>query len=641
MKGAGPWLAAAILASAPVAAEIADPPVAKAGVLELIEAVRLTLAHDPNIRLQEATSELLRGVLVEQAGAFDLALTGDLLQQFGQQALTNATRETEQDRRDQLQESVDELDAQGDSLEAQLNELDMLAADPTGAQLSDPTVQSQVNLINLLIGISDDPAEQARLTALRDDTIVEQRGIVADSLAAVRQDQSDTQEDLDNLGAVPSGDEDYLLTIDLELEQPLRNGMAASFFLDFDVDGSNFIGRPKASEFGGKGISDFYDATVGFRVDLPLGEGRGRDSAAAGERAATIDYGASLATLRHTASQRVLATASSYWSLVAAQQRRAIFEESVALQGRLVEMVQALIDAGELAPVELARSRAREINARGQLAAARAELHSARLALVQAVGLEARDAERLPDAREAFPEAPDVGRLDEVPAFHWHRDALARRDDITAAQALIESGKVLHEAARIDLKPKVDLELEVSANSIEEDSNVDTALNGVTTGDWTTPSGKASVSVDWAFANRTNRGQREQTAAVLALREIAARDLERTIRSDVLLALENLRHAGEEMRQSSAAVADYREVVAAEVEKLRLGTSTVIDTILTEQRLTDALLSETAAQQRFWQLLAELRFATGTLVEHAAGGDSRVAERQLLSLPAIDGGSAQ
>ncbi len=639
MKGAGPWLAAAVLLSAPVAAEVADPPAAEAGVLELIEAVRLTLAHDPNIRLQEATSELLRGVLVEQAGAFDLGLTGDLLQQFGQQALTNSTRETEQDRRDQLQASVDELDAQGDSLEAQLAEIDMLAADPTGAQLSDPAVQSQVNLVNLLIEISDDPAEQTRLTELRDDTIVEQRGIVASSLAEVRQDQSETQEELDNLGPVPSGDEDYLLTVDLELEQPLRNGVAASFFVDFDVDGSNYIGRPKDSSFGGKGISDFFDATVGFRVDLPLAEGRGRASAAAGERAAEIDYEASLSTLRHTASQRVLATASAYWSLVAAQQRRSIFEESVALQERLVEMVQALIDAGELAPVELARSRAREINARGQLAAARADLHSARLTLVQAVGLEARDAERLPDAEDLFPVPPDLGPLDEVPAVQWHRGALARRDDLTAALALIESGKVLHEAARVDLRPEVDLELEVSANSIEEDSNIDTALNGVTTGDWTTPSGKASVSVDWAFANRVDRGRREQSAAVLSLREISARDLERTIRSDVLLALENLRHASEEMRLSSAAVADYREVVAAEVEKLRLGTSTVIDTILSEQRLTDALLSEAAAQQRFWQLLAELRFATGTLVEHASGGGSRVTEGQLLSLPAVDGGA--
>ena len=228
-----------------------------------------------------------------------------------------------------------------------------------------------------------------------------------------------------------------------------------------------------------------------------------------------------------------------------------------------------------------------------------------------------------------------------MPAVQWHRGAVARRDDLTAARGLVESGKVLHESARIDLRPEVDLELEVSANSIEEDSNIDTALNGVTTGDWTTPSGKVSVSVDWAFANRVDRGRREQSGALLALREISARDIERTIRSDVVLALENLRYAGEEMRQSSTAVAEYREVIAAELEKLRLGTSTVIDTILTEQRLTDALLSEAAARQRFWQLLAELRFATGTLVEHGADGDSRVDERRLLSLPSGDGGTAR
>jgi outer membrane protein TolC len=609
-----------------------DPPAASGGVLELIDAVRLTLAHDPNIRLQETTADFLAGVLEEQAGAFDLGLTSDVSYQFGQQGLTDSTREDEQQRRDDLQTEIDDFAEQGDALAVELAELEALQSDPAGFELSDPVLQAQVNLINLLIERSDDPSRQAQFTQLRDDSIADEIAIVSSDLAEVRDDEADSREDLALLGEVPSGQEDYFFDYELELAKPLRSGQTLTAFTDFEVDGENYIGKAKDADLGGTGVIDFYDATVGFRVDLPLGEGRGRVSAAAGESAARIDWEASLATLRHVAAQRVLLTVQSYWALAAAQRRLAALEESLAINVRLVEIVQALIDAGQVAGAEIARALASEADARGQLAAARADLHAARVALTVATGLEIVDGHRLPAAVDGFPEAADLAPIDDLPTPAWQRAALVRRDDLEAALRLEASGKVLHQAARRDLLPQVDLELEVSARSILESSSVGQGVAEVLAGKWVTPSGSLAATVDWAFANRAGRGLEQQSAALRELRAISARDLERTIRADVVLAMENLRYAAEEMRLASEAVAQYRQVLDAEVDRLRYGTSTVIDALLTEQRLTAARLAEITAQQTYWQLLAELRFATGTLVGHADGG-ARVEARSLLTCP--------
>jgi hypothetical protein len=60
--------------------------------------------------------------------------------------------------------------------------------------------------------------------------------------------------------------------------------------------------------------------------------------------------------------------------------------------------------------------------------------------------------------------------------------------------------------------------------------------------------------------------------------------------------------------------------------------STLIDTLLTEQRLTEALLFRTLTRQQYARLLAQLRFDTGTLIVTEDDG-GMVIEENLLTLP--------
>ena len=101
--------------------------------------------------------------------------------------------------------------------------------------------------------------------------------------------------------------------------------------------------------------------------------GRGSDALAAGERAATVEAHrrrSSTSGLEHPATRRPeqrrrrCCAPRGYWELRAAQESLAILERSVTRQGDLLRATTTLVNGGELARVELARSQAGEARAR-------------------------------------------------------------------------------------------------------------------------------------------------------------------------------------------------------------------------------------------------------------------------------------
>jgi len=76
------------------------------------------------------------------------------------------------------------------------------------------------------------------------------------------------------------------------------------------------------------------------------------------------------------------------------------------------------------------------------------------------------------------------------------------------------------------------------------------------------------------------------------------------------------------VRNTAAAVAQAREAVKSfqaalqgEREKFSLGSSSVVDVLTIEDRLTTALTNQVSAELAYALALAQLRSATGTIVE--------------------------
>jgi len=636
-----------------------SPPVSTGGEMSLLEAVRITLEHEPSIRLQAEDARLRKGILQEATGAFDLTFLGSFEYEYTQQELTKAERDAEEKRREELrQQAADAGDSARDgevlrdSIDNYLTHDDECLANgtcsvcvppPDRPPISDSQLDSAVQLMDFLIQDAcarGDVDQATRIAADRDEYLFDLKPEITADAEAARQTEATNIQKLEALGRIPDVGQAYGGRLDLRLSKPYRTGIVVTPYLTLSGSGSGYQGKPKDSDRGGKGITDTYEAMLGFSVELPLARGKGVESAGAFERAANIDYEASLSALTHSASVAVYRTVLAYWNLVAAQKSLRVWEMSLELQDQLVELTKGLIEADELARAEIIQAQARQTDLKAEVDNARRQVYEARVNLARTVGLEIQDETLIPLAADDFPAAPEDAELDRLLQSDLSQQSVANRYDYRAARQLQESGKVLLKAAEIDLAPVVNLNFDFFFKGLHEDANPLQGLDGALFGNWVGPSGKVGLNVEKPLANNTQLGRLAQQNALYRRQAISTVDLERVIKANVVLAEGQLREAMIQLQRTRESIDLYRQTYDNEIEKLRFGSSTIIDTILTEQRLTDSGQAWVSAGLRYAQILAQLRFESGTLVSEGAGG-KMVSADSLVTLPLAPAGGAK
>ena len=667
MKVSMQWLGRALGASA-VAATLAAPAALPAqdassappayqpprfdygeGRIDLTEAVRLTLENDPNILLDQQDAELQRGVVQELSGEFDWNVIANLSYDYRQTRLRDSQIEREVERRNDLTAQRDFTCSEEIRQRGELENLQRFAGGDPSATLPND-VQQQVDFLDAIIAAEDNDVQRQLLAQARTNLLTRAVTAAQDGVADLAAGCVELNENVANLGPPPEEDEIASGRFDLQITKLFRNGITLTPYLTAGYDHNQFVGRrngyfvdrldenglPVTTEygtplrrffdFGGKNILDLYRTEIGLDVNLPLLRGSGVESVGAPEQAAKIDLYASELVVRHGSSTSTLSTTAAYWQLLAAQERVAVLERSLELQSRLGDLTGQLIEGDVLPRVESARSAAGKANARAQLEGARRDLVTARLALARAMGVDVETVANSPLALGPFPPSPTPEQVRALDPATLSLQALDLRADRLAARELIQSGQVLAEAARRDLRSRLDLALTVSGAAIGEES-FSNAIDR-----WTGPNGAFSLFFDKSIGNNLREGRLAQREALLRQREISATDLERRIRISVVEILRSLEEAAAGLASAEEAARYFQTTIDAEFEKLGLGASTLIDAILTEQQKTGSDLTLVAARQQIALLLARLRFETGTILEWGAEGGRFVPEA-LVTLP--------
>lgn len=615
-----------------------QPPVLSQPSVTLLEAIELTLAHDPTIKLQAETVRQRRGLAQQASGLFDLTLLGQFSYEYVQSELTSSERERLLKKRDDIRQDIAKSEDRIADLEARLadilaNRAALLEGREPPFRFDDPLLEAQLRaLYQQFLNAPPEQREQILndLLAVLRSKELEVRADLADERASA----AEGREKLRKLGTVPRLQQSYQGSLSLQLTKLYRSGMSLAPFLDLSGSGLSYRGKPKEEEFGGPGVKDSYTGRIGFTVGVPLGRGRGVASAGAAERAAELDVAAAMDALTHATSASVLNTTLAFWDALAAQQVLAVHERSLQLQGQLKELAEVLVQADELPRVELVRLQARQAEVQAQVENARRAAHETRLALARAMGLEVVGTGDAPGPADDFPAVPSKVDLACAKASELAAAALERRLDYRAALRLQDSGKVLWRAAAIDLAPRADLAFSTWYGAQSEDSDVLEGLRGAVLGTWAGPSARLGLTVEKPYENNTQQGKLEQATANYRQRAISTRDLERSIKAGVVQELTSLREASRQLVHIEEAVGLHRQALENEMEKLRMGTATVIDTILTEQRYVDAQITLVSARQQLARLLAQLRFQTGTLIS-ANGAGAAVSRDNLVSLPPL------
>jgi outer membrane protein TolC len=376
---------------------------------------------------------------------------------------------------------------------------------------------------------------------------------------------------------------------------------------------------------------------VDFLISLPLLKGRGVQATAAEEMAAESDLEASNLTLYHTISEKVLDTVIEYWSYLADKQTYDQLISSEARAERMVASIKELIAADETPASDLQRMQANLSDKSSVRISGYQNFVQAQQQMGLTIGLHYARFDEVKDPTQGFPDISGAS-LEKLPdILQTLLDAsLERRSDYQATLQEQQSNQILITAAENNLKPKLDLDLNFGFSGQDEGRHYQTYLNPLT---HNIPGISQTISLRYTFppSNSSAKGIRLQRKAALRQSQIQTDDLARTIYSNVKVALESVRNTSYALLNSREAVKAYQVAVKNEKEKFRLGMSTLLDIIDTDDRLTDALLNEIDNRLQVASAIARLRFETGTIITFDEGMYS-VDLKTLITIPDAAGG---
>ncbi len=647
--------------------------------LSLGEAVELTLLYNPELNLTRQDIALAEGQLLQARGSFDhnfgaapsfLYSTRELkdselkqVQEFRDSLESIAA--TFSELRDQLEEALESggepplcpagLVLGGDDIEIggkKFNPSVIIRIDGVDIETvctPDDTTTSKI-VREILDGNLNLQRQRDRLARLRADQIERQK-----TQLALRKEIADTiatkaQLAFERLGVLPTDLISKQISIDLGYIKLFRSGVTLRGDLSLKSNQDNFNDKTLDPGFGALPFQNTFPSFVSLTTIVPLGKGRGTATSAP-ERAAQAAIEARRYLLRHKISEEVFRTALSHLNLIAARETVALLEESADRHRALVDITHELIQADEVPAVEINRVQAQAAAVYERLAQSQLTLLEARFGLAQTLGLAVELIEEAPLTNDnftsSFPQEPGAELLAE--------NALLERRDVRASEQVRDISRIFTEAARADLKRRIDLKLSAGLSTLYtspffrflpdelDEPPPDTPIRFYSPrgylrsfeGDWK-PFFKVDLTFDLPFKNNTAEGLLLREQSSLTSSEISLTDLERTIRNNVIEVRGALDWSHDSLRQRAESIAQYQETLESTMAQYQAGDITLVDTLLTEEDLLREQLELVRATQAYLSILARLRFEVGTLIRFEQEGtlfESVTFEPSLLVTP--------
>ena len=357
----------------------------------------------------------------------------------------------------------------------------------------------------------------------------------------------------------------------------------------------------------------------------------GRDVFGLAEKLAQIELDASRADMGYAVSQSSLDVVQAYWGFLAAVRAAEIAAQAEQGSQQLQTEIAKLIAAGEVAAAEMEVVLASHAERRVARISADQAVQNARNVLARAAGLSTQGAVELPAPTDDFPEPAGATASD---AQRWVEHALHSRADLAAVQQRNEGARQRLDAARLGLKPQLDLAVGARVLGVGEGSNPAQGLPGLTNNSHGAAL-NATLTYTVPVKNSAAAGILMQQAALLDQGLIRERDLGYTISTNIDGLAGALQRRREQLQAATEAVARYRKTLANEETKRRLGIATLIDVINLGDRMLSARLNENAQRLAYASDLARLRHEMGLLIVQPVAGadDFEVTQSSLSTLP--------
>jgi len=333
--------------------------------------------------------------------------------------------------------------------------------------------------------------------------------------------------------------------------------------------------------------SGSVSSSLSSSVDLFTGFRRGAES-----RAARANSDAAEASFVDARFQQALTTANQFFDALAARQLVSVREASVRRAEEQLKVSVNKLAAGSATRSDSLRSRVTLGNAQLQLVQAQAQLATAEANLARLIGQTGRVR-----AAEDSSFYRTGGSIDSTAI---RAEAESRSPQIEAARAsAVASGASLR-AARAAYWPTVSL----SGNY---------GFNGSKSNDYSLFSNRSvSLSLSWPLFNRFAREQNIETQENAArLADAQAAETGRLISANITTQLAQLQAAETRISITQTSVAAAQEDLRVQQERYRLGASTIVDVLTSQEALNQAEVDAVNARFDYLRARAQIEAIIG------------------------------
>lgn len=346
--------------------------------------------------------------------------------------------------------------------------------------------------------------------------------------------------------------------------------------------------------------------TINFTVTVPFFKGKKVGLTA---DAALLDYNAENATFRQTLADVVLNTASLYWRYVSEYEQMKVLQNAVEHDEQIVSGIRQLVKKEEKAASELNLARANLAARRDRLAGSEQRYYEAKRDLAIAMGYETSDVYMLPRPGTQFPVVRSFSNSQST-VDDSIMTAEGNRQDLLAAKDRAKASELLTEVAHTNLGPDFSGRLTGQYDGLSEGGDIFDSITGKYGG----PNAIAELNYAYPLQNNQAKGTFKQQSAEHTQDMITLRNLWREIKLNLLAALNNSRVFGRKIGLSKRAVHFFQLTFDAEVEKLKLGESSLLDTLRIEDQLIENQLIHVNNRALYAASIADYAFQQGILM---------------------------
>ena len=367
-------------------------------------------------------------------------------------------------------------------------------------------------------------------------------------------------------------------------------------------------------------VEDFSrDIQLESRSDLhvefiiPLMRGLGKEHTAADEMAAASSLHATELLSKHHISERIFLTSISYWNCLAALRTSQILDDTEKRAEEVYRLVDQMVRVGEMEPAANRQAEAKLYERQADIRDGRSSVYLAKQQLGVAMGYTPEELPKAPLPEGGFPPVVQRSLLDDERTGRYIEVALEKRGDYLATLTNVGTHEILLEKAKDDIRPKLDFTFRFGMTGFNERDDSTRYFRSLYH-DHAGPNVFGGLTLELPMENNAAKGEFIRRKSLVREAKLTAEELSNGIASDVLSSAERLRTAIEEVDLTTKSAKAYRDAADHEKFKVKEGAAGLNNLIDMEDRYFAARARQIEAMRKYAVALADLRFATGTLL---------------------------